>query len=140
METMGLADENTFPDEGVLRSVLGSAFEVYEEFTGNIQADDYGLACIWRFYKDGKRWLCKVTHKKKTILWLSVYEGCFKVTFYFTDKSGAGIPDLDIDDAIRDGFSSVKPIGKLKPVTLTLNERGQLNDVYELIGYKKKCG
>ncbi|PKP08994.1 MAG: hypothetical protein CVU09_13085 [Bacteroidetes bacterium HGW-Bacteroidetes-4] len=36
----------------------------------------------WRYYNDGKAWLCKVSYKKKTVFWLSVWEAYFKVAFY----------------------------------------------------------
>lgn len=28
----------------------------------------------WRYYKDGKSWLCKITQKNKTIVWISLWE------------------------------------------------------------------
>ena len=139
MDKMALIDEAAFPDEGVLRSVLGDVYPVYQDFVETIQSGSIGLVSNWKYYRDGKSWLCKITHKKKTIFWLSVYNGYFKVCFYFTEKTGAGISTLGIDGAIINGFTSAKPIGRLKPVILTMLEREQLNDVYVLIAYKKKC-
>ena len=34
-----------------------------------------------------KAWLYKVTKKKKTICWVSIYDNKFKTGFYFSDKA-----------------------------------------------------
>ena len=88
MEQRVLVDEAVYPDDGILRSVLGDTFSTYSEFVGTIQSENIGCACLWKYYKDGKSWLCKGTFRKKTIFWLAVYDGYFVVCFYFTEKPG----------------------------------------------------
>ncbi len=134
-----LVDEAIYPDEGVLSSALGDTFPAYSEFVSAIQSESIGCACLWKYYRDGKSWLCKVTFRKKTVFWLAVYDGCFTVGFYFTEKTGTGIPALDIDAAVKEQFASAKLIGKLRPLVLTIHGHGRLNDAYVLIEYKKKC-
>jgi len=95
-----------------------------------------GLDMTWRYYKDGTSWLCKVARKKKTILWLSVWQGCFHLGFYFTEKNGAGIPDLNIDKRLKRAYVENKPIGKLKPLTVEVHTQADLQDGLELVAYR----
>ena len=55
----------------------------------------------WRYYNDGKAWLCKVVNKKKTVFWLSIWEHYFKTSFYFTEKHLESIDALNIAYASR---------------------------------------
>lgn len=136
MEIPLLKDPDVFPGTEVLKKVLDALFPVFEEFMKTAESDDLNLSPEWRYYKDGKAWLCKITFKKKTVVWLSVWPDCFKVAFYFTEKSGAGIPELDIDESLKTDYSNRKPIGKLKPLIIEVKKKSQLPDVYILLKYK----
>ncbi len=131
-----LRDENVYPDDVVLKEILGDVFPVYQELTKTLSGGDFSLDLTWNYYKDGKSWLCKVTKKKKTIFWLSVWEGFFKTGFYFTDKTGAGIATLDIDTSCKEAFTTAKPIGKLIPLGFDISRKEQLKDLLEVVRYK----
>lgn len=135
--TMLLREKETEPTNEVLEKVLGNElFMIYREIL-NIFSDEFSLEPQWRFYKDGNAWLCKVVDKKKTILWLSVWENYIKTGFYFTEKTGTGVLDLDIDNKIKEVFKVAKPIGKLLPLILDIKQPEQLKDLKELVRYKK---
>lgn len=131
-----LRDENVYPDDVVLKSVLGDVFPVYQELTKTLTGSDFSIDLTWNYYKDGKSWLCKVTKKKKTIFWLSVWEGFFKAGFYFTETTGAGIATLDIDLSYKETFATAKPIGKLIPLVFDITRKEQLKDLLEVVRYK----
>lgn len=125
------------PSDKVLEEALGSeVFEIYREAL-NTAIDSYELIPTWRFYKDGKSWLCKVQFKKKTIFWLSIWDGMFKTTFYLTEKTKPGIFDLDISQEIKDSFRESPYFGKVTPLTLEITQKDQLNDFGKIIRYKK---
>ncbi|MCC8187287.1 MAG: DUF3788 domain-containing protein [Bacteroides sp.] len=135
---MLLKDPDVFPSDKVLNSVLGdNLYSVLGSFLETITSEAYGLSIEWRFYNDGKTWLGKVTHKKKTIFWLSVWEGFFKVSFYFTEKHREGIAALDIPEAIRQEFALAKPTGKLIPLIIDVYNRNQLQDIQTIVRLKK---
>ena len=72
METINnieLTDESVYPDEVVLRAVLEESYESYCALLDLY--DRNGLRPEWRYYRDGKAWLCKVQHKSRTIVWMS---------------------------------------------------------------------
>jgi len=138
METRLLREKEVFPTEEVLKESLGMSYVVYEELIRLITDSNIGLTVEWRYYNDGKTWLCKVCYKKKTVFWLSVWEQFFKIGFYFTEKSIPDIAELKIDENIKVDFSSSKSIGKLIPLTIIMTRKEQIDDVLTLIEYKKR--
>lgn len=136
MENPLLKDPDIFPSAEVLEEVLDKQYPVLKEFLNIAESEEFKLHPEWRYYKDGKAWLCKITLKKKTVIWLSVWADHFKVAFYFTEKTGAGIADLDIADSIKEFYLNHKSIGKLKPLVVEVKKKAQLDDVRTLIRYK----
>jgi hypothetical protein len=132
-----LTDQNVYPDEAILRRVLKEQYGMFEELMHRIISKPFELVPEWNYYKDGKSWLCKVMYKKKTVFWLSVWDACFKVTFYFTAKTETGINDLDIAHSIKTEFQAREAVGKLKPLTILFTPKTNMDDVLLLIRYKK---
>jgi len=137
MENLMLRQQEVLPTEEVIEKFLGESFSVYKLLIDTIIDEPYTLSPEWNFYRDGKAWLCKVQFKKKTIFWLSVWEGYFNVTFYFTEKTSSGIADLDIDERIKYDFINCKPNGKFLPLTLVMKNKEQLADLLKITEYKK---
>ncbi|HNX88041.1 MAG TPA: DUF3788 family protein [Paludibacteraceae bacterium] len=135
MDTQLLRNKELYPTEEVLQKVLMDSIQAYNQLVTTIA--ELQAEMIWRYYNDGKSWLCKVQHKNKTIFWLSVWDGYFKTTFYFTEKNCQGIELLDIDQTIRNEFRNNKPIGKFLPLTLTIQNRKQLIDLLKIAEYKR---
>lgn len=136
MENQLLTDPDIFPSADALEKVLDKQYPVLKEFIGTAESEVFKLALNWRYYNDGKAWLCKITLKKKTVIWLSMWSDHFKVAFYFTEKNGAGIPGLKIDDSIKEFYLNHKSIGKLKPLVVEVRKKSQLEDISTLIRYK----
>lgn len=132
-----LNDPEIFPDGAVLKKTLGRAFAAYEELTASA-TDGAGLELTWRYYNDGKAWLCKAAHKKKTVFWLSVWDGFFKTGFHFTEKTRGGVADLDVAENIKAEFARAKAAGKLVSLILDVSKKSQVRDVLALVEYKKR--
>ena len=136
MEEQVLKDPDKGITEDLLESELGKLYPVFREFMDCIETEPFGFTPEWRYYKDGKAWLCKITHRKKTVAWLSAWKHCFKVGLYFTEKTGAGIGDLDISESLKRAYEDNPMVGKLKPVTLEIDDNSQLQELYVLLEYK----
>lgn len=135
---MLLRNPEIYPSDEVLKSTLGEPiYKILESFVSTITNDEYGLTVEWRFYNDGKAWLSKVVYKKKTILWLSVWEGFFKTSFYFTEKHLEGIAALDISETIKENFAKAKPSGRLLPMIVDVDNQAQIGDLLTIIRFKK---
>lgn len=130
-----LKNPELYPDEKYLGEILQNGlFNTYLAFIRKLT--DLGLAWEWRYYNDGKAWLCKVTFKKKTVAWVSLWADFIKAGFYFTEKNREGILNLDISQSFKDSFSSAKPIGKLLPLTLELATQESLKTFEIIAKYK----
>ncbi|MCL2705000.1 MAG: DUF3788 domain-containing protein [Spirochaetaceae bacterium] len=136
MDNKLLNDKDIFPDIKVIKTELGGFYVVYEKFLKAITGNEYSLNPEWRYYNDGK-WLCKVTYKKKTIIWVSLWEKYIKATFYFSEKNGLGINDLKISKKLKTSFWDNKSIGKFKPLIINIKTENHINDVLKVVKYKK---
>jgi hypothetical protein len=137
MERPLLNDKNIPVTDEVLEKTLGEGYQAYREMLELITGDEYGLVPEWRYYNDGKAWLCKMVFKKKTVFWLSVWDGYFKTAFYFVERHLPGIYDLDIDGSIKEELRNVKSFGSLYPVIMRIRKPEQITDLLTIIRYKK---
>ena len=138
MDQIMLTDPEVSPTAELLEKILAGSYPAYEAMMASVTAPECGLEAQWRYYKDGKAWLCKMVFKKKTVFWLSVWDGFFKTGFYFVERHLRGIMDLDIDPQIKEALSKAKPFGTMYPVTMEMRNKEQIGDLLILIGYKKK--
>jgi hypothetical protein len=138
MEVQLLRDRDVFPSEDVLRNVLGEVYDVLAALEKQVTQSEFSLTLDWNYYNDGKSWLCKVCHKKKTVFWLSVWEGFFRAAFFFLERHLEEIDGLDISDQIKEDFCRMKPIGKLLPMVISIDRQEQLVDLLKIVKFKKE--
>ena len=133
-----MSDPDVFPSAEVLKNALGSgAYDVFTAFEAAVTNADYALAYEWRYYNDGKSWFYKVNYRKKTVLWLSVWEGFFRIAFYFTEKHVERIAALDVSEKIKEDFCRMKPVGRLLPMIFDIRGEEQLEDLLKVVAFKK---
>lgn len=140
METINnveLREESIYPDEKVLRSILGQSYEVYENSLNLF--DKYEMNYEWRFYHDGKVWLCKVQKKKRTIVWMSAWKGFMQATVYFPSRFLNTVLSLDISDKTKDRIMNAKNIGKSIPCIFEMHSEDVLRDFETVMNLKIAC-
>lgn len=137
---MVLNNPELIPDESILKEVLTEkSYILYVKLLKIITSEnERKFSAEWRYYNDGKSWLCKVVNKKRTIFWLSVWEGYFKVSFYFTEMHKEGISSLPISESAKSQFITAKPIGKLIPLTIDVHSEEQLDDVLTIAKFRAR--
>ena len=131
-----LRDEGVYPDVQVLKTVLGDSFMAYVALLDLFERND--LTTEWRYYKDGKAWLCKVQKKKKTIIWMSAWKGYMQVAIYFPVRLLDDILGLEIKDSLKKKFLETKNVGKSKPCIFEIRESGMLADLEQVMMLKIK--
>ena len=139
MDKIMLTDPGIPPTPELLEGILTESYPAYEAMMTAVTAPECRLEPQWRYYKDGKAWLCKMVFKKKTIFWLSVWDGFFKAGFYFVERHLQGINELDIDPGIKDALAEAKPSGTLFPVILEMRRKDQIADLLKLTDFKKRA-
>ena len=136
MEHPCLIDEAEYPDHRVLSHHLGDAIAAWDAVATFLESNYPDFSPEWRYYKDGKSWLCKVTKKSKTIYWVSVYRGKFKATFYFPDRAESLIANSSIRKKYKEQFVSAKHYGKTRGLTVDIRNVADLSTTKKLIAIK----
>jgi hypothetical protein len=129
-----LRDESIFPDDLVLKDLLGESFDVYQELLQLFDANqmEYG----WRYYHDGNLWLNKVQKKKRTIVWMSGWKGYLQATIYFPAKYIEDIYKLDIPESRKNAIKETKNSGTSKPCVFQLRRGEHLEDFNKVMQFK----
>ena len=136
IKTVELRDETIYPDNDVIRSVLGQSFEAYLSLLDLY--NDYELVTEWRYYKDGKAWLCKVQKKKKTIIWMSAWKGYMQAAIYFPVRLLDEALKLDISEERKEKILKTKNVGKSKPCIFEIRKQDDLLDLEKVMLFKIK--
>ena len=113
INTIELRDPNKYPDEASLQSILGDSYAAYKALLELY--DTMGMVYGWKYYKDGKAWLCKVQKKKKTVVWMSAWRGHMKATIYIHEKHIEGLSKVEIGSEEKEGMFSLKKVGSSVP-------------------------
>jgi hypothetical protein len=131
-----LTDPQTFPDEKVIAEKLGKSHAHWQTFFGGLHARFPQLVTEWRYYNDGKSWLMKITHKKKTVVWVTVHAGFFRITAYLTEKARAAVEASDLSGDCKEQFAHSERFGKLIGVSVPFTKKHDVKDGMALVGLK----
>jgi len=133
-----LRDPEVAPEDKVLHEIMGDdIFDAYSTFLSETSKAPMEICPEWRYYNDGKSWLCKMLSKKKNLFWLSIWEGCFKLTFYFSERHLEDLSLLNLSEKAKEEFEMLKPVGKLHPMIISVSNKSLIPDILEVIKFKK---
>ena len=133
-----LKDPDQYPTEDVIYACIGKKKSLWIAFFDALREQHPEFSKEWRYYKDGKNWLMKVTRKSKTIFWLSVWKNAFKITFYFSDKAEELIIHSDIPDDLKNEFRNGKRYGKIRGLTIVFSKKKDIDYADTLIAIRLK--
>lgn len=137
METINnieLRDESIYPDEEVLKRVLADSYPAYCELL--VLFERHQLGVEWRYYHDGKAWLCKVQKQKRTIVWMSAWRGYMQATVYLPEKYIEAIDQLDITEARKEKIRQTMNTGRSKPCIFEIRSLDVLEDFSKVMQFK----
>lgn len=144
-----LRDPNIVPIAEVIADGLGTTNNVYIKFVEELKKQDISLM-EWRYYNDGKAWLSKGeykwtttrgTNKVKPMFWLSIWDGFFKVSFFFNEKTRNQLLSLSISEETKEMIKNIKPNGdkmKFLSVIFDVDNVKQFNDIFVLSQFRKE--
>jgi len=136
MDKSVLSDKTQFPTEEIIYSYLGKAKNIWIPFFEYLRENHPDITTEWRYYNDGKNWLMKVTRKKKTVFWLSVLKGTFRITFYFTDRAANAIADSTIPTEMKKQFKEGKRFNKIRGLTVLFKSKKDIESAKTLLSIK----
>lgn len=136
MEQPILSDKNQFPTEEVIFSHIGKSKTHWQTLFEYIHSNHPDFSEEWRYYNDGKSWLMKVVRKSKTIFWLSIIKGAFRITFYFTDRAEQAIKESRISEELKKQFREGKKYGKIRGLTIVFKTKKDIEYAKSLLAIK----
>jgi len=116
-----LRNQDIYPSSDAIEKALGNSNKAYIKFVNELSNHDIHLE--WSYYNDGKAWLAKGLFKwtgirggknEKTVFWLSIWDGFFKVTMYFPEKARVDVLSLPLDKELKLAIEVSQQMGKLK--------------------------
>lgn len=138
IERLLLNDKNIFPTEDLIFSVIGDKMILWNEILDHVHDNYDSISGEWRYYNDGKQWLFKLTKKKNTIFWAAIMKESFRITFYFGDKAAQAIDTCNLPESVKEVFRTARKSGKIRPVSLKINTKEDVETVKSLISVKVK--
>ncbi len=136
MEKSPLSNKDQYPSAEIIFSHLGEAKSCWQSIFSFIHSQYPDFSEEWRYYTDGKSWLMKVTRKAKTVFWLSVVPGGFKITFYFGDKAEPAIMESKLSIDLKDAFQNGRRFGKIRAITQEVSGENEIREIKTLIELK----
>jgi len=137
-EVFALSDKNIVPDDKLIFSHIGDHKKEWQSIMSYLSANYKEATGIWNYYNDGKQWLYKMTLKKKTIFWIAIMEGTFRITFYFGDKAEPAILNSNLPESVKEGFKTTKRYGKIRAISFRSEDIPGIGTIYEIINLKVK--
>ena len=144
-----LSNPKVKPTDKIIAEGLGKANKAFVRFIAALEYHDITLM-DWRYYNDGKVWLSKGeykwltkrgTEKIKPIFWLSIWEGFFKVSFFFSFKIKSELLSLPISKEAKEIIDNAKPMGKTMrflPIVFDISDEKLLDDLYIVAQFRKE--
>jgi hypothetical protein len=136
MQPPVLTEKTRIPTWETVAPHIGASAPLWRSLFDQIHREYPDVVEEWRYYTDGRCWLLKVTRKAKTLFWLSVVQGSFRTTFYFTEKAVEAISKSGIASDLKRQFASGKPAGRLRGITIVYRSRRDVDDARRLIALK----
>ena len=137
-EKLALSDKQIIPTEEYIFSIIGQKKILWQAIMQYLADNHKDASGTWNYYNDGKQWLFKMVRKKKTIFWAAILENTFRITFYFGDKAEPMIVNHDLPQTVKDNFLTGKRYGKIRAISLRMNDLSDVEIVKKVIQIKIK--
>ena len=133
MEEPVLRDPEEYPTDDVLCQHLGRAMASWQALMTFIAEHKPALSGEWRYYRDGKSWLYKATHKKLTLCWAAVFRGKFTTTCYFPDRAEPAITGSKLPKTYIDQYLDGRRYGKTRAISVDVRKLADLKATKQIM-------
>jgi hypothetical protein len=137
-EELVLGDKLIIPTDDYIFSLIGEKKTLWQSIMNHTSENYKDITGIWNYYNDGKQWLFKLAHRKKTIFWAAILKDTFRITFYFGDKTESVIDGSDLPQALKEGFKTSKRYGAIRAISIKVMDQADVDNVLILIAIKHK--
>lgn len=136
------------PAFDVIEKALKEANNAYMKFIEKLEAHELQLE--WNYNKVYKSWMAKGLYrwigvrggrKKRTIFWLSIWEGFFKVSIYMPEKAKEEVYSLSLNDKTKKIIQNSKLVGnkyKFFAIVFDLFSEEMYEEVFKILELRKR--
>ncbi len=128
-------DPGVLVDQAMIRKALQGNYPIWQRLEEALTGDEFGLVVAWQFYRDGG-WLAKLLRGKKTLAWLTIWEGFPRMTFYFPGRHREPLTGLDIPAELAAMIERAPMSGATLPVSLELHSATDVAAALTILRYK----
>jgi hypothetical protein len=132
MEPLVLIDKTVNPTDDLIFSMIGENRVHWQKLITSIHNKYPDSLGQWNYYNDGKNWLFRIIRKKKTIFWIGILRGTFRITFYFGDKAESLIENSDLPANMKDDFKTGKRYGKIRALSIRVEKDSDIENALTL--------
>ena len=133
MEKEVLIDEGIYPSDTVVSNALGNTFGLYENLVSTVSLLYPKVKGEWIYYKDARSWLGKYSLGSKTLFWLSIWNGFFKVTVFYNQKTIIGLDQDLVEQADKH-----KKCGKILPIIYSVRDKTTIELALRVLKHKEE--
>jgi hypothetical protein len=90
----------------------------------------------WRYYHDGKAWLCKVQKKKNTIVWMSAWKGYMIAAVYLPERLLDELFALPLTGETTERIRNTANVGRSRPCIFEVRNQKVLKDLERVMQFK----
>jgi hypothetical protein len=137
MSELYFTDRDAPPTDRTITHALGRAAGAWDELLTQLRAE--GLRETWKYYGDGKSWLLNVSRGTRTVCWIAVERGAFRVGFYFPERVLGTLLASDLSRERKAEIRAAAPNGKLRRVSIRFGAKGGIRDVMTLVALKRQA-
>ena len=99
--------------------------------------DEYGdVKEEWKKFYKKSGWVLQLTRKKRTIFWLTPFDGYFCITFWFGDKAIAVVEKRDLSEEIIEALRSAKKYKIGRSIQINVRHSDDVENIKKLIEIK----
>lgn len=132
MEPLVLTDKTVIPTDDLIFSIIGDNRVHWQKLITSIHSKYPDSLEQWNYYNDGKNWLFRIIRKKKTIFWIGILKGTFRITFYFGDKAESLIENSDLPVSMKEDFKNGKRYGKIRGLSIRVEKGADIEHALTL--------
>lgn len=138
-EISPFSNPGIMPTEELLKEVLGEKYGWFWEIIQQVHDKHKQVTVNWKYYNDGKQWLFRMLYRKKTIFWILVLPGTFRITFYFSGKSESSVLSANLPESVKKAYTETRG-NTFRAISLRLHDPDDIKLACQLCDLKIHTG
>ena len=133
MATSIFDNKELIPDDNDLKEVLKENINIWNEFIDYLE-DEYGLLKKeWKFYSKKSGWSCRISNKKRNLVFLIPNDKYFIATINMSVKVSEILLDMDFPSEIKSIIKETKSYMEGKSVLIDVKNEKDLEIVKTML-------